>query len=459
MKNDYLRELKSIQFQPERLTDEFLDFVKEELLPELDIIKGYKKKQKIETASQIIANLILASNRNMVIGDSRDTKSADVRMRVTIWDALITNKLAISCLGSEQSGKVTRYSATDELRRRLSDWKLQKILNVQLERNSNRVIPIHDALVVLKPRRKQRETFKDVLPIPDSEQVDVENTENQLDFINRSNLRHSWQAFVTDERGRERIEQPDVMLQQQHCETMYDWVRIYTSTRWGAQGLSKELRKRILIDGEPVAELDFSCSQLRLLYHLANQNPDPEDDLYRPKEIMSTGHRRRRKDTRKLVKLATTITMNARNHVQAAAAIKNGIRDDEDLQGLLELQGINAATLVRRIVSEHSVPFLPDMGPKLMTLESTIMLNICMKFALQGTVTQRRELDEDEQLEEFGEILASGSVSVGLPFGKPLLPIHDGVLCKQSDVDFAEQTMIDEYRFLMRYDPVIKQEY
>ncbi len=61
--------------------------------------------------------------------------------------------------------------------------------------------------------------------------------------------------------------------------------RLYSRGAFGYQALSKKQRRRITVDGEPVAELDFSGYQPRLLYHRMGMDFPKEFDIYMPEMI------------------------------------------------------------------------------------------------------------------------------------------------------------------------------
>jgi hypothetical protein len=67
--------------------------------------------------------------------------------------------------------------------------------------------------------------------------------------------------------------------------------------------------------------------------------------------------------------------------------------------------------------------FFKGLGLQLMTIESTIMLDILDKTTAAG---------------------------------KPALGIHDAVLCRREDENFVKSVMVSTYRTHTGFDPVVK---
>ena len=111
-KDTGLRELPSFIFAEHRLPDEFRLFVKHRILSEL-YLTGCKIDQKKLLATQIIHNLVETGLTSSCVADSRDWNVASVR--IPIWDHIVEAGYARVCVGSESSGKVTRYRATGRL--------------------------------------------------------------------------------------------------------------------------------------------------------------------------------------------------------------------------------------------------------------------------------------------------------------------------------------------------------
>lgn len=474
--NHHLRELSSVRLECDRVTNEFRNFAIKQVVEPLGVIKGYKQDEKTDAAIQIISNLLLAGQRYRTVADSRDRNKLGVKLRVPIWDAFVAAAYARLCVGSEQSSKVTRYYATRKLLDLFDEWELKDTINLHFDRGSI-MDPSEYSLVVIRPGKNERDDETGEIltkaqrrsrskPIPRRHADWIDAAEDRLDFINRQNLKHSWQVTVVGHRGKQRIHQPAVTLQQQHVAEFMDLKRLYTPGRWGAQQLSKDVRQTMLIDGEPVAEFDYKCSLLRLLYHLSGKSGS-RSDLYRPDVLfprLRDSDVATLKAARSLVKRATIIAINTKSPVEAYKALEKWIQtesgDPELYFGIMDAEGTAAEELVRRIPRVHKPikrNFFRSMGKKLMSLESTIIENVCMCFASSGPNRFVRELTVNEQVETLGKPVPGASLA--RQDGKPVLPIHDAVVCKASDAEFAKHAMVEEYRRLMDFSPVVQREF
>src|ERR1051325_9372279 len=114
-KNYHLRDdLESTRYQVTRMPKKFRQIAKSKVLPLLRLT-GYKLDEQREIALTCIHNLVLNGKVFTTVADTRDTSKADVRKRIKVWDAIIDAGFAILCVGSEMSGKDTRYYATNKL--------------------------------------------------------------------------------------------------------------------------------------------------------------------------------------------------------------------------------------------------------------------------------------------------------------------------------------------------------
>ena len=69
---------------------------------------------------------------------------------------------------------------------------------------------------------------------------------------------------------------------------------------------------------------------------------------------------------------------------------------------------------------------VPDIGEHIMSLESSIILTLCLMLASEG---------------------------------RPVLPIHDELIVKATDAEFVEHTMIEQYREAMGFAPVVERDF
>jgi hypothetical protein len=168
------------------------------------------------------------------------------------------------------------------------------------------------------------------------------------------------------------------------------------------QNLPGVIRSEILIDGEPVVELDFSGLHIRMLY---NKNGLPlTDDPY-----LLPGYERRRDD----VKTANLIAINASNRYKAAGAIKNeGILDAEEL---LRIFGKSHPK-----ISDY---FFSGEGVRLQYQDSRIAERVMLTFS------------------EIGETC---------------ICVHDSFIVKASLEDFLRAVMEVEYKRELFFEPSIE---
>ena len=78
----------------------------------------------------------------------------------------------------------------------------------------------------------------------------LESVEDDIEFINRVNLRYSWAAYKKLDNGCQRVFQPNVCLKQVHSKKLLRYARLYTWDAASAQILSKSERRLIRIDRE-----------------------------------------------------------------------------------------------------------------------------------------------------------------------------------------------------------------
>jgi hypothetical protein len=262
--------------------------------------------------------------------------------------------------------------------------------------------------------------------------------EDRIERVNSSNLEHSWKAFHIDpETGRQHVFQPNPCVRQIHAGQFFRAVRLYSWSEMSGQNLPKATRRTMLIDGESVAELDYSGMATRMLYHRAGI--DPEGDVYRPEQVMPTFYglddatADRRAIVRDFVKIATNICWNVINRPAAHSAIGKLLADHAEHEFLhkviYKIENTNPVDIVDRLMAAHpdlADRFFTGVGIDLMTTDGRIMLHI---------------------LEVFADA------------GKPVLGIHDSIVCRASDAEFAHQTMVEMYYKFIRHDPVIKRVY
>lgn len=440
-----LRKRDSQRYATYTLTPEFTRFVDEEVLPHVELPGRYKQAEKRAVLRHATHNLILNGLVGRVVADGRKTN--DERRRQGIWDALVEAGFAELCLGSEVSGYVTRYAATGKLLAAREYWKLNMLMETELERNTALASPTDRALVVLhtgktdpatgeplpEEERRQPINFLDHIaskaqPGPEG-QPDPRAIKNGLDYwrakedtlesINAQNMAHGWAATCTHPDGTTTTFQPNVAIRQIHVGDTFEAARLYSFGELSGQNLSKAVRRTIRIDGEPAAEWDYSAMHPRMLYRRAGITR-VEGDPYKPEVVLPGGVGE--PGVREFIKRATNACLNCRTRPAAHSAIAYMLRDAPNLR-----QAVGPVPdLVDRLLREH-VPiaqyFFTGIGMELMTEDGKVMMAI-----------MRAHRDA----------------------GKPALPIHDAVVCKASDADWTRGVMEETYFRMLAHWPVIE---
>jgi hypothetical protein len=449
MENWHLRQLESIPFYEANVPRKFASMVDQRVLQDLPI-NGYHKGRKLNLLTTQLFTLVCTGLNGRVVADSRNNAISKTRSRVQMWNLLESQGWLIKCSGSETSRKVTRYQATAKLLSLRDVWTEDLLSPNKPVRNSSRTSqPSRNALVVIQtkveeidgdtyaidPKALRFSDFPEDLPM-------LREAENRLERINQRNATHDWR--LQHQNGSKSA--PSIRLKQVHVDRPGNWTRLYTSGPHSVQHLSKELRLQIRIDDRPVCEPDYSGMMIRLLYHHFCQISGPQrpesQDIYGPDrifpELLSTpaGILDHSGSLRNLVKDATLICLNCSSRELAHSAVSNRflnaassetksleqaltiLRNSPDSKPVIEL--------VNRIVDLHPVAsryFFKGLGLQLMTIESTIMLDILDKTTAAG---------------------------------KPALGIHDAVLCRREDENFVKSVMVSTYRTHTGFDPVVK---
>lgn len=468
--NMYFRDLPSRVFSEDaRMPPRFLQFFGKRIWPRLRLDRGYKIDRKRDIAARAVRALIAAGLADGTVADGRDTGQAGVEMRVTCWNAIIAAGYARACLGSETSGKQTRYRATRKLLSLKREWELELLEETRLERNTEMSAPTRHALVVIQTGKVDPATGRPLpadlrrQPLSIAEHVRqraqrgagggpdpraVRNgiaywreVEDQIESINRANLTHSWQAFRTDpDTGRKFVFQPNPCVRQVHCGDSFRAARLYSWGELSGQSLPKETRQGMLIDGEEVAELDFRGMAFMLAYHLKARFDPPWGDVYRPRKVMPKFYRfgnaskRRRQIVRNFVKLASNICLNVSSRPNAEGAVWKLLKENPDSEFLervvFNVEGVKPADIVTRIVRAHRrlrQVFFTEAGVDLMTVDGRIMKRILLRFVVES--------------------------------GRPALPIHDSIVCRRRDAALATKVMAGAYRAVALHEPAIRRVY
>lgn len=267
----------------------------------------------------------------------------------------------------------------------------------------------------------------------------IRERENTLNAINGVNMSHSW--MTTNEQGI--YFQPDLRLRETHIQKPYRGVRYYTSTEVGGQGLPKASRRRMLLDGEAVAELDFSGSIPRIAKHLRRIDVSADEDVYALERVLpdfsalTSAGEYEWEVVRDFVKRVTLICFNVGSRKEANQTVGGVLNEHPEIDLLhdvfyrvemLMLRGGLVRNLVDRIAEVHEDIrdyLFCNRGMELVTVESRIMLWILQEFVLE----QKR----------------------------PALPIHDALVVRRSDTAMAKQAMEEAYDcFCPGFPPFVK---
>lgn len=458
--------LESIRYHEQNPAAEFRRFAESRILPMLGL-DGYKLKEKQAVALHCVHNLSLAGLRKpaRVVADSRDNSRNG--LRIAVWDALIKAGLChiwaegIQGIPQKVQGGVTRYRATKKLLGLLRLYEQKKYLDLRLDRNTQRKRPTFNAHVILHTGRTDLDTGerlpeemrKQLVPLsklPPWMVHYIATQERANAYYNAVMASHSWLMEVPDEIPYE----PNYCLRWTHSGRPCHYMRL---TGWSAISvgqLSKEERRHLRIDGERTTELDFGSFDIRRHYHFARI--DVQGDAYKPQIVLpafyGSGEARSPKArdiVRKLVKKATNMCLNCPTETLAHSAVGKALRDWPRRKRifpwggerekafvwrvLVEVERLDGAKgLVRRILRTHRdirhVFFSEEHGSAMMTLGAAMMN------------TLRRRFTEAD---------------------KPVYCIHDAVVCRRSDREFAKATMIDAYHLWVRpdFDPIIHVEF
>jgi len=441
-KNQHFRELASRMYAEHEIPPDFNAFAEDRIVPALEL-KGYKLDEKRRLAVQAAYNLVNTGLMGATVADARDWAVQGAKQRAEIWDALIAAGFAQDCRGSEAAKMVTRYRATAELLELRKNWEMRTLFDLHLHRNSELAEPTRQALVYLHSGTVCRFTGQ-MLPEEEQRQLialngtqyvhpaGITHHENLVEQINQSNLQHTWRATHVDPiTGRSAAFEPNPGIRQVHAGKMWRATRYYSWGMVSGQNLPRAIRQTMLIDGEPAAELDYAGMATRMLYRKF-----PTDrDVYKPEKILPRYHGyanatdKGKAQARELVKAATNICWNVSSRGAANSAIAGYMATHPDgkfLRKLLyDVERSSPADLIGRIMAAHtrlSRYFFSQVGTDLMTKDGTVMMHLLVAF---------------------------------IDAGKPALAIHDSVVCRASDVAFAEEQMGEAYRYVVCGEPVI----
>ena len=158
--------------------------------------------------------------------------------------------------------------------------------------------------------------------------------------------------------------------------------RVFNNGHWnqggrfyggGWQQLSGANRRRLLINGEPVVELDYKALHPTMLYHMAGV--DPEGDVYGFEGLVGL---------RPLGKIILLVALNAANRRKAIGAVRDKVREDPELAQSVQETGRSITELYDLFLARHEPiahQFGSGIGIKLQYLDSVIMDRLIAHFA------------------------------------------------------------------------------
>lgn len=429
-----IRTMSSIPFSMQPLSAELLNAV--DVVLQNFVLSGKTKiHSKRQTLQSILHQLILAGLTNRTVADSRDTGArfkegktfwspVSVETRISLWDQLIEEGYAeLGVRGSEGSKKVTRYLATGKLMELVSGYSVPALFASSANEASSksnspftwiigRKGKIDPESLTAIPKADQKVPL--LLPAPDSPMWEsLQVADRFISMINSKTRQYKWE--VTSSWGRP--SPVDTDLRQIHRNQWGLFSRLYGRGNLHYQWLDKNLRRTPTVDGQPTVELDFSCMLLRMLYHSCNMKA--EGDLYQVSPDMTA-------TARSLIKAASIRMLFCKDQKDAVLSIKRD-RELKQERSLLKAQQMTVEQLVEQIIDYHrpvARHFFGDIGAKLITKESLIMLNFLVWMMICGI---------------------------------PVLSVHDAIICREADVGFCAELLCGIYRaFNHNYPPEIK---
>lgn len=181
------------------------------------------------------------------------------------------------------------------------------------------------------------------------------------------------------------------------------------------QGMPKEFRKDILINGEHTVELDYAAHHMRMSYN--REKIDYREDPY----LALTDDEKERKTFKNLLLIAInaeTVAKAIKGFRKACVAIPKEDR--------IELTNANILKLMARIYKAHKpiAHYISSgAGLRLQNIDSQITEAILMRMTRQAI---------------------------------PCLPVHDSYIVSVRHREVLYQAMIEEYEKVMGFTPVVK---
>lgn len=284
--------------------------------------------------------------------------------------------------------------------------------------------PVYDNTDMMFVRERIAKTDRELITHDVYQQLLVLN--NRLDRIYDEALRlnkNYWNEIVID---------PLHIDPRQRCFNRVGLTRIFKGGgvgRWFQKGemsfqqLPKEERRKLLLNGEEVAELDYSASHPHILYAWAGgQCPD---DFY--ERIMEKcGCSKEIAKNIVLISINIPAETSLIGSVNNTARNKNKATSESTLYAELKKSGLRAKDVVAAFREAH--PLIENYiysasANKLMLVESDIMTSVLLEL---------------------------------MELGIAALPVHDSVIVPSRHQDVASRVMLDVYNEHTGFDIVIK---
>jgi hypothetical protein len=201
--------------------------------------------------------------------------------------------------------------------------------------------------------------------------------------------------------------------------------RVFNNESWGQGGRfygaeyqneSKQWRSGLVINGNPVRELDYSGMHVRMCYHLKGI-----DYQYDPYQIAGNPPQ-----ARDLFKKAFNIAINAISFSKASRALQDKINTDPHLKNIKAQSGLTTGQILQEFENAHpaiSNYLHSGYGLKLQNKDSMIAADILMHFTGKEIVC---------------------------------LCVHDSFIVEQQHEDELKQIMTEVYRNHMGFDCPVK---
>lgn len=419
---------------------------------------NYTRAKKMAAMENILTNLLLAADKGKTIMISRDSKTYShskyahfsYNNMINMLDTLIEEGLIEQAKGYYDSGtgegRVTRIWATTELLQEYSIYKNAQILNCfRIEEDEQDTMSKAEKLfeklsatelVVLKDADKKHLPYKALPKV----KAMIEFLVKYNELMDQSQV----QAPITDILNIDRTPPSEpfypgigntsgitamaithkILLAKAVSDLDCRLYRVFNNGSfeqggrfYGAdyQQLNEKARSNILINGNPVTEVDYCGLHINMLYNMQGL-PAVED----PYAVFDGS------PLRKLFKKALLITLNADSRRGAVAAFNIGLKHDSKTRSLLKAHNMSTMKIYELIDAYFSSIrhyFYSGIGLTLMNKDSIIADNVLRHFTQKGI---------------------------------PCLCVHDSFIVEEQYSDELKKVMSDAYYNQFKFIPYLK---